>query len=202
MSAAGAAPAAVHCDRPARAAVLAAVLLAVLAPAAAAAADVAVDTARSEVGFTLKTRWGQQLEGRLPVLDGEVAVLADGRRQVRLSLSARDVEILDHRNYTRMTRGKAFFDAERWPRVSFRSDPFDPALLRDGGALAGELGIRGIRRREVFEIEPAACARPLVDCEVVGGGAVRRGDYGLDRWSLALSEIVLFDLRIRTREDG
>ena len=59
-----------------------------------------------------------------------------------------------------------------------------------------------MRRRETFDIAAATCGRPLQDCEVVGGGVVRRGDYGLDRWSMALSELVRLDLRILTRDDG
>ena len=206
MSGAGIRPARNRAFRVPRGAAAGATLAALLAASSVAGAvppavGDAVDPGRSGVDFTLKTRWGQTLDGRMPVIAGEVATLADGRRQVWLSLSARDVEIIDHRNYTRLTRGKGFFDAERWPRISFRSDPFDPALLRHGGALGGELGIRGVHRRETFEIAPAGCVRPLRDCEVQGGGAVRRGDYGLDRWSVALSEIVQLSLLIRIRDD-
>jgi len=158
-----------------------------------------VDPAQSQVGFTLRTRWGQTLEGRFPVYEGEILALGDGRRRVRLVLSARDVEIVGHRNYTRLTRGKGFFDAERYPEVVFVSEPYGDELSRDGGALAGALTIRGVRRHEVFTVEPSTCARPAQDCAVVASGTVQRSDYGVDRWSFALSESVRFSLRIRTR---
>ena len=158
-----------------------------------------IDPAQSQVGFTLRTRWGQTLEGRFPTYQGEILALDDGRRRVRLSLSAREVEIVGHRNYTRLTRGKGFFDAERYPEVVFVSEPYGDELTRDGGALAGALTIRGVRRHEVFTVEPSTCARPAHDCAVVASGTVQRSDYGVDRWSFALSESVRFSLRIWTR---
>jgi polyisoprenoid-binding protein YceI len=169
---------------------------------AAVAGNQSIDPVQSQVGFTLRTRWGQTLEGRFPVYGGEILALHDGRRRVQLTLSAREVEIVGHRNYTRITRGKGFFDAERYPEVVFVSEPYDDALIRHGGALAGVLGIRGVRRREVFTVEPSSCERPAQDCAVVASGTVQRSDYGVDRWSFALAEEVRFSLQIRTYGSG
>jgi polyisoprenoid-binding protein YceI len=161
-----------------------------------------IDPTQSQVGFTLRTRWGQTLEGSFPVYEGEITALGDGRRRVRLTLSAREVEIVGHRNYTRLTRGKGFFDAERYPEVVFVSEPYGDELTRDGGALAGALTIRGVRRHEVFTVEPSTCAHPAQDCPVIASGTVQRSDYGVDRWSFALSESVRFSLQIRTHDNG
>jgi polyisoprenoid-binding protein YceI len=170
---------------------------------AARAAD--IDPAASAVGFTLKTRWGKTLVGHFPRYTGEIVGLPDGRHQVRLLLSARDVEIEDSPTYTRLTRGEGFFDAERYPRVEFVSDPYPARLLREGGRLGGVLRIRGVQRRETFEISPAACGRPAVACDVVATGSINRNDYGVDRWGFALSSRVVFSLRVRTvagEDDG
>ena len=158
-----------------------------------------LDPVASQIGFTLKTRWGQALHGRFPDARGEVAELADGRHQVRLQLSARSVEILGHPGYTRLTRGDGFFDAEQFPQVEFVSDAYTPALLRSGGALPGVLTIRDVRRREVFTISPATCTQPARECDVVASGSIRRADFGIDRWSFALSDKVVFSLRVRVR---
>jgi polyisoprenoid-binding protein YceI len=166
--------------------------------ALATAAD--IDPVASQIGFTLKTRWGQSLQGRFPDAHGEVAELADGRHQVRLQLPAGTVEIVDHAAYTRLTRGSGFFDVDAYPLVEFVSDAYSPELLRSGGPLAGTLTIRNVRRREVFTIEPAACARPARDCDVVASGSIHRSNYGMDRWDFALSEKVRFFLRVRVRE--
>lgn len=177
-----------------------AVILASCIAAQASAAE--IDPSASQVGFLLKTRWGHALQGRFPEPRGQVTALADGRRQVRLQLPARAVEIVGHAAYTRWTRGNGFFDAGAYPLVEFVSEAYSPELLRSGGALAGMLTIRGVRRREVFTIVPATCARPARDCDVVASGSVRRRDYAMDGWNLALSDSVLFLLRVRVREDG
>lgn len=174
---------------------------AVLLLVASLACATELDPVASHIGFTLKTRWGQSLQGRFPQARGEVAELADGRHQVRLQLSARSVEIVGHPSYTRMTRGDGFFDAEHYPQVEFVSDAYAPQLLHSGGALPGVLTIRDVRRREVFTISPAACAQPARDCDVVASGSIHRGDFGMDRWSFAVSDKVVFSLRVRVRGD-
>ena len=160
-----------------------------------------IDQHASRIGFVLKTRWGQSLQGRFPVYEGEVATLADGRHQVRLQLSARAMEIDGHPTYTRYARGRGFFDADRHPQLEFVSEPYPVSLLQHGGPLAGTLSIRGIQRRQVFTISPASCARPSLDCDVAAVGSILRGDYGMNRWDFALSDQVSFSLRIRVRGD-
>lgn len=156
-----------------------------------------IDRKRSEIGFSLKTRWGQQLEGRFDDWRGDIIVLPDGRHQVQLILDAESVEIIDSRAYTRITRGPGVFDAARFPEVRFLSDPFPATLARDGGEMTGILSIRGVQRRETFRIAASPCARPGLDCDVVGEGDVRRSQYAMDRWGYALADQVRFTLRMR-----
>ncbi|MEN1942013.1 YceI family protein [Luteimonas sp. MJ174] len=156
-----------------------------------------IDAAASEIGFSLVTRWGEMVDGRFPVFEGHLTRLPDGRQQVRLSLSAADVEILGNRRHTQLTRGRGFFDAARHPWISFVSDPFDPRLLVDGGALRGVLGIRDVQQREAFTVLPATCARPALDCPVLAAGLIDRSHYGMTRWSVAIGRKVRFQLRIR-----
>ncbi|MDG6347354.1 YceI family protein [Luteimonas sp. 8-5] len=174
---------------------LAATLLAAVAHAAA------IDAAASQVGFHLVTRWGQSLDGRFNTIRGAVDDMGGDLRRVRLILSTSDVEIVGHPGYTRFARGSGFFDAERWPLVEFISDPYPPELLQTGGALGGTLRMRGVQRREVFVLQPAGCARPGIDCDVVASGRVRRGDYGMRRWRVALGDDVRFSLRMRLRAE-
>jgi polyisoprenoid-binding protein YceI len=153
----------------------------------------------SRFDFVLTTRWGQDLQGRFGPGSGEVHQLPDGRRQVRLRIDARTVEILDHPRYTAITRGPRFFDVARYPELQFHSDPYSPQLLRDGGALHGVLRIHGVQRRARFELKPATCDNPGRDCDIVGSGSVRRGDFDLDGWRVALRDYGRFVLGVRTR---
>jgi polyisoprenoid-binding protein YceI len=175
---------------------------ALAATAVAVAAPARIDPATSRIGFTLTTRWGQTLQGRFPQYQGEVADAGDGQHRVWLRLSTRDVEIVGHPSYSRLTRGSGFFDAKHYPQVEFISDAYPPALLRDGGAMTGTLIIRGIRRHEVFVVSPAGCAQPARDCDVVATGRIDRSDYGMGRWDFALSSEVRFNLRVRVRVRG
>jgi polyisoprenoid-binding protein YceI len=160
------------------------------------------DPAHTRIGFTLKTRWGQVLQGRFPRYSGEIEALPDGRYRAHLRLDARAVEIANHPKYTGFTRGDGFFEADRFPEVEFISEPYAVSLLRAGGKLAGELRIRDVRRRETFVIEPSECARPTRDCDLVAAGTVRRSDYGVDRWMFAVSDAVRFQLRLRQTDDA
>lgn len=184
---------------------LASCLLLVAGQATGAAAEPArivdIDSATSHIGFSMTTRWGQQLDGNFPRYRGEVIQHPDGLRQVRLQLDTGVVEVLDHPAYTRFARGDGFFDASVWPHIDFMSDAFAPALLRDGGKLAGVLSIRGIHRHETFLIQPAACPLPGIDCDTVATGTIARSDYGIRRWGFALSGDVVFKLRIRLRPE-
>ena len=178
-------------------------LLAVAALCAAGPVDAAnIDAAASEVGFSLVTRWGEVVDGRFPVFDGRLTRLPDGRQQVRLSLLTADVEIVGNLRHTHLTRGRGFFDAEKYPWVTFVSEPFDPALLVEGGPLPGTLHIRDVQRAEIFSVAPANCARPALDCAVRARGVVERANYGMNRWSFAIGGKVRFQLSLRLEGEG
>jgi len=157
------------------------------------------DPAHTRLGFELRTRWGQVLDGVFQRYEGAVEHLPDGRQQVRLRMYTRDVEIVDHPRYSDWARSEKFFDADRYPVVTFTSRPYDPVLLYDGGELEGELSIKGISRPRSLQVAPATCPHPSVDCDVVATGAVRRSDYDMDDWMLAVSDRVVFVLRARIR---
>ena len=158
-----------------------------------------IDEVASSVGFTLKTRWGKTLVGHFPRYEGDVSRLSDGLHQVRLRLSTADVEIEDSTTFTRLTRGEGFFEAARFPWVEFVSDPYDVSLLRTGGRLGGVLSIRGVQRRQTFTVAASDCDAPGVGCDIVAHGTIDREDYGMGRWGFALSDEVVFSLRMRMR---
>lgn len=168
--------------------------------AAAAGRFMPLDPLGSRLGFELSTRWGMTLEGLFPRFDGGVRVLEGGLHQVSLRMFTSDVQIDGHPRYTEWARGPMFFESSRWPVVVFISEPYDPAVLVHGGPLAGDLTVRGIRRPKTLQVLPSECARPALDCDVVATGTIRRSDYEMDTWKLAVNDRVVFVLRARLQE--
>ncbi|PPU91865.1 YceI family protein [Xanthomonas albilineans] len=164
--------------------------------------DYAFDPTQSHFGFYIRTRFGLRIEGVFPRYESVVHVLPDGRHQVRLRLFTAYAEIPDKPRYTGWMRGEDFFDAARYPVVSFDSQPFSPRLLTSGGSVSGILSIRGVSHPEALTVMPAACSRPGYDCDVISRGTVLRGRYGMDKWDLALSDRVTFVFHTRLVEAG
>lgn len=155
------------------------------------------DAQHTRFRFDVRTRWGQHIGGTFPRHEGALTRLADGRQRVRVRLDARAVQVAGPARYTTHARGPKFFDSARHADIEFVSDPHPPALLRDGGALRGTVLLHGQRRAETFAVEPSRCARPGEDCDIVARGRVSRAAYGMDAWSVALADAVLFTLRVR-----
>lgn len=170
------------------------------APPPAPATTTALDPAHSRFGFELRTRFGQRIEGNFPRYEGSVAVLPDGRRQVRIRLATASVEVAGPARYARFARGPSFLDAERHPWVEFTSEPYAGELVRAGGPLRGTLNLHGVSREEIFVLKPSACERPAHDCDVVAHGRVDRAQYGLQTWRWAVQDEVRFNLRVRWLE--
>lgn len=168
---------------------------------AASAGAQEIDPERSRMGFELRTRWGQRVEGVFTRHQGVVTVLADGRQQVQLTLAAAGVEVAGSSYYTAMARGPQFFDAARHPYIDFLSEPHQLALVHDGGKLRGKLTLHGVTRSESFILQPAECARPGRDCDVVATGVINRADYGLSGYRLVLSDRVRFTMRVRLKNE-
>ncbi|WP_368865772.1 YceI family protein [Stenotrophomonas maltophilia] len=159
-----------------------------------------LDTQHSRIGFEVRTRFGQRIEGVFPQFEGRIEVLSDGRHQVHLKMFTRSVEIPGKARYTGWMRGEEFFDAGRHPMVEFDSLPYWPDTVAEGGDIEGRLTLRGVSHPESLRVEKAQCARAGYDCDVVSRGTVQRGRYGMDSWQLALSDRVTFVLRARLSE--
>lgn len=160
-----------------------------------------LDQTHTHIGFELRTRWGQRLQGSFPVHEGRVRTLPGGRQQVSIDMDARAVEMTGSPRYTELSRGAQFFDVEHYPMVVFESDPYPVELLRHGGQLTGTLHLHGVSRRESFTVAPGACARPTRDCDLIAHGSVRREDYGMDGWQVAVRGTVRFQMRLRLRAE-
>lgn len=159
-----------------------------------------IDPERSRFEFELRTRWGQKLLGEFPRFEGHVVDLPDGRQRAEVSLHSADIQVIDHPRYTEWARGKSFFDAATHPLVRFVSDPYAKDSLAQGGVLQGTLEMRGVSRRQTMQVQPAACANPGRDCEVVATATLNRSDFGMDDHKLTIGDRVVFVMRTRLLE--
>jgi polyisoprenoid-binding protein YceI len=168
-------------------------------PSGTASAD-AIDPRRSSASFLVTLRMRGPAEGRLPGVSGDLQGSAATGWRVHVRLDAQGLRFHGPRWMERATRSPAFLSVDRYPSIRFESAAFDDARLRDGGALHGELTLRGRRRAVDFELLPSACPRPGLDCDIRVQGAVDRRDFGMaTHRTLVLDRV---ELRIRVRLRG
>jgi polyisoprenoid-binding protein YceI len=180
-------------------------LLSVLAVAAFAAAaqgppstpmPLVFDPARSHASFKVRMRIARPAIGHFLDVRGELQ--ADGERQrVAVEVDGRRLRFEGPAWMERVTRSEDFLDVDRHPRIHFRSEPFAPDLLRAGGALRGELTLRGRTLPVTFRVLPAACATPGRGCDIEVAGKVSRHAFGMDAYRIAVRDNVEFDFSVR-----
>ncbi|KAF1693588.1 YceI family protein [Pseudoxanthomonas koreensis] len=176
------------------------VLLAASAGAQEAVPPSRFDPERSALGFEVRTRFGQHLDGDFPHYEGRVEELPDGRRRVHIRVATTEARIPDRPRYTAWMRGSSFFDAERHPWMEFVSEPYPAGLLHEGGTLEGTLTLRGASHRERLQVAPASCERPGRDCDILVRGDIERSHYGMREWQVALADAVRLTVRVRLLE--
>ncbi len=183
-------------------------LVALMLPGAAAASTATpvdglpqhIDAPRSQAKFSLRVAWVRTLHGRFDYLEGFVHRLPSrGVFSVDVRLAALSL-YMGNPDHAQWAQSEEFFDAARHPWIRFFADDVPDRVLREGGAIQGQLSLRGITRQVVFEVEPTECARPGLDCAVVGRGELKRSDFGMDSRRLVVSDKVKLDLAIRVRD--
>jgi polyisoprenoid-binding protein YceI len=154
------------------------------------------DPGRSSASFRVHLRLLPSAGGQFAKVSGElqnerakqrVVVAVDGR-----SLVFEGPDWMNH-----VTRSDAFLAVDRFPEISFRSEAFDPGLLRTGGELRGQLLLRGIRRDVAFRLQRSECARSGRDCDIRVLGTISRRDFGMTSYRFAVKNDVDFDFRVR-----
>ncbi|WP_374473907.1 YceI family protein [Arenimonas sp.] len=175
-----------------------------LGPPAAAAVDTApeIDPRASRAAITVDLRVGGRVQGRFQDFDGQLLRHPDGQLQVQVRLDASRLVLEGPGWMDRSMRSEKFLDVARHPVIRFRSEPFAPGLSREGGWMAGELELRGVSRPVRFQVAPAACEAPGLDCDIHVSGVVSRREFGMVAYRVWLQDGVGFDFRVRLRQSG
>ena len=178
-------------------------LLAALAVHAAAASNsdreiLILDTAHSNAEFAVRVMWLIPVHGHFGTLHGTITVdRFRGTASVDAQIDADDVHMRS-RGDEAWVKSAEFFDTAHYPQIGFVSDPFPLARLTMGGEIEGVLTIRGVARRERFEVSPSDCSDAIArDCPAEAEGTIRRSDFGMRSRRAALSDKVELTFSIR-----
>ena len=158
-----------------------------------------IDPAASQVQFTIRKFWVVRVRGTFPALAGRLQridthigadlVRVDARVQVD-SLTMDDPAERAH------ALGPAFFDAARYPAITFESDPLPLEELAAGGELRGMLELHGQRRAVKLRLHQSSCPRQPLQCVIRAKGTISRSEFGMRGLGGILSDAVALNLRI------
>ena len=156
-----------------------------------------IDGPASRAHFQVRVLMVKRIVGGFGRVEGVIERdRAGGRFDVEVRVAADSVQ-MDKPGHADWARSADFFDAARHPWIRFRAEDLPEQLLEDGGALDGELTLRGITRPVRFMLEASQCPRPGIDCAVRAEGEVQRTDFGMDARRFVLADRVQFDFAIR-----
>jgi polyisoprenoid-binding protein YceI len=100
----------------------------------------------------------------------------------------------------RWAKSKDFFDVERFPEITFESDPVKLSALREGMTLKGRLTLHG--RTNTVELLLAESRCELAEgepCTLRAGTRVARADFELPRYRAVVGDEVVLRLDVLAR---
>ncbi|ARZ67684.1 polyisoprenoid-binding protein [Streptomyces albireticuli] len=155
---------------------------------AALTGDYTIDPAHSSIGFTVRHAMVTNVKGSFAEHEGSLRLDGSDPARSTASLDVR-IESVDTgiKDRDAHLRGEDFFDAARFPLMTFRSTSAEQ-LGGDRYRVTGDLTIKDVTRPLAIDLEFNGSATDVYGNERVGfeGGAeILRSDWGLT-WNAAL----------------
>jgi polyisoprenoid-binding protein YceI len=151
------------------------------------AGEYAIDPAHTSVEFIGRHLMITKVRGRFTDVSGAITVDDEPERShVEVAIDVASIETGDRRRDDHL-RSPDFFDAEKYPTITFRSTKVD-ATSSGSWAVTGDLTVRGVTRPVALQVEfDGASASPFGDERISFSAAaeVDREDWGLN-WNVAL----------------
>ncbi len=181
---------------------LLALALAMMAHNAAAEQTVwRIDSNRSEALFKVTLRVPIKAEGRFNSIEGEVNVLPNQKRNVRVHLNANELRMGGPAWLQNATVSESFLDTQHYPNIDFQSADFSEQILISGGDIKGQLTIKDISREVVFSIKPSTCRRSGLSCPIDVSGVLNRHDFKMHAYRWSLKDQVRFHFQLKFAEN-
>jgi polyisoprenoid-binding protein YceI len=155
-----------------------------------------IEAARSQAQFWSHPRLLPRSGGQFQSVAGEMIGSPQGGWRVLVRVDARSLKFAGPRWMERLTRSDAFLAVERYPDIRFESASFTDALLHSGGALEGQLTLRGQTRAVRFELQPSRCEEGAGSCVFQVNGQVNRHNFGMSAYRLTLRDEVDIEFRV------
>jgi polyisoprenoid-binding protein YceI len=150
--------------------------------------DYTIDPAHSRLGFVARHAMVTKVRGQFRELEGTLHLDAENpsasSAEVTVQVGSIDTQNADRDAHL---RSADFFDAERWPTITFTSTSAEQ-MSDDHYRLTGDLTIRGTTKPATLDLEFTGAVRdPFGNLRLgfEGSTVVNRRDWGLD-WNMAL----------------
>jgi polyisoprenoid-binding protein YceI len=147
-----------------------------------------IDPAHSHVGFAIKHLMIATVRGSFTQVQGTVAVdeTDPTTASIEVTIPTASITTGDEKRDAHL-RSADFFDAERFPNMTFRSKRIE-AASGDSFRIVGDLTIRGVTKEVALDVELLGRAKDPWGQEKAGFEATtkfKRSEYGLT-WNAAL----------------
>lgn len=147
-----------------------------------------IDPAHSTISFTVRHAMVTNVRGTFTEHEGSLSLdganPADSSASIDVTIASVDTGMADRDGHL---RGADFFDADTFPKMSFRSTSVEQ-LDAETYRLTGDLSIKDVTRPLTIDLEFNGSATDVYGNERVGfegSGTILRSDWGLT-WNAAL----------------
>jgi polyisoprenoid-binding protein YceI len=167
-----------------------------------------VDNSHSKIGFSVTHMMVSETEGKFKVYDGKVASATDtdfNNASIEFSIDVNSINTDDDRRDGHL-KSEDFFNAEKFPKMNFKSSSMKKGKVAGEYILEGDLTIRDVTKKVKFVATTSGkTVKDPYGLTRIGfkvKGAINRVEYGL-KWNavleaggVAVSEEVKIDCNI------
>ena len=142
-----------------------------------------VDPMHSEVQFKVKHLVISSVTGFFKSFEGSMETEGDGFEDAKISFAI-DIDSIDTNQSQRdgHLKGADFFDAEKYPQITFTSTSFKSAGEEDEYKLTGDLTVKGVTKSVTLDAEFGGSADDFYGNTKAGfevTGKINRKEFGL-----------------------